>query len=58
MWKDTVQSNVTVPSILALVPSFLDENWKFFYQNDQRKKLYKGEFVNKLSETFLFFVID
>ena len=31
---------------------------KFFYQNDQREKLYKIGYVKIFSETFVFFVVD
>jgi hypothetical protein len=54
-WNSANPVNVTFPSILTLVPSFLDENWNFFYQNDQQKKLCKIGFVNKLSDIFVFF---
>jgi hypothetical protein len=60
-WKtsnNASRSSVIFSSILTLAPSFLDQNKKKFYQNDQHKKLYRIGFDNKFLKTFLFSVVD
>jgi hypothetical protein len=45
----------TVFSILSIASSFLNELWNFFYQNNQRKRLYEVWYERKFSEYFVIF---
>ncbi len=43
-----------ITSILTVASLFIDQIWNFFYQSDQRKKLYKLWMPKTFSENIMF----